>query len=76
MDSLKESNDILLDKVHQICVGSAGFMPIKISPIMTNQTCKMIVQYDGPIPATKPKDKLAAALVDLASTKLIVGLLK
>jgi hypothetical protein len=76
MDSLRESNEIILDRVHQICVASAGFLPIKILPLMSNQTGRTKVEYNGPIQATEPKDELAAALVDLASTKLIVGLLK
>ena len=75
MASLKESNEKILDTVHQMCIQSVGFLPIKISPSTSDQSCTITVEYDGPVPATSQKDKLATALAALASTRLTVGLI-
>ena len=57
-------------------MNSVIFPSIKISPLETKQSGKTIVQYNGPILATQPKEKFAIALADLASLQAECSLVR
>ena len=75
MAALKDSNEKMVHAIHQICIDSVGLLSIKVSIEDTTKSAYIKVQYDGPLPPTTQKEKVASALATLASTHVTVGLL-